>query len=168
MKKNKNAIVLKEGDVGIPFTAVRESYRYRAFVTRLSPDCNIEIMNRHIDTKLNVNATVKVVSKPGSPVLSIVLYFTSESDSLDLKMRGLWPKGTGVFKYKPAPKDKSRFSQRASGSGPPEGPRQSDHPHMHRSNTGSRGSTPINQTLGNGYTHNNREQRQLNDQWRDQ
>ena len=37
----------------------------------------------------------------GAPHLSLTLMFTSESDTLDLKMTGLWPKGTIIEKCIP-------------------------------------------------------------------
>ena len=37
----------------------------------------------------------------GAPHLSLILMFTSESDTLDLKMTGLWPKGTIIEKCIP-------------------------------------------------------------------
>ena len=61
VKKNKHTVVQDESDNGIPFSAVKEVYRYQAFVSRLSPHSDVAAMTRYINNKLKVNATLKVV-----------------------------------------------------------------------------------------------------------
>ena len=106
VKKNKHTVVQDEGDGGIPFSAVKEVYRYKAFVSRLSPHSDVDAMTRYINDRLKVNAMIKVVSKPNAPVLSVMLFCTSESNALDLKMPGLWPRGTLIDSFKPKNKRK--------------------------------------------------------------
>ena len=85
-------------------------------MSRLSPHSDVAAMTRYINDKLKVNATLKVVSKRGAPVLSVMLFCTSESDSLDLMMPGLWPRGTLIDSLKP--KNKRKYGQRNIGQQP--------------------------------------------------
>ena len=81
---------------GIPFSALREFFKYKAFITNLCPSTNIETIKNHINSLLQVNALVKKVSPDGASYLSLIIFFTSDSDKLNLRMRGLWPNGTAI------------------------------------------------------------------------
>ena len=164
--KKKKSYVQDEGDDIIPFTAIRETYRYKAFVTRLSPDNDIEAMRRHINSKLGVTASIKVMSKQDDPVLTISVYCTSEYDTLDFKMPGLWPRGTGVFTWKPTSKNGNNYEHNDNGHVPTGGRNQRSGPRQ-GNNGRNRSSSPRNREYGNGYEYEYADQRRLNGQWRD-
>ena len=44
--------------------------------------------------------TIIPLSKQGARFISVGLYCTSEREDLDLKMPGLWPKYTKIYKWK--------------------------------------------------------------------
>ena len=96
VKNTKQITVDEEGDAGIPFSALREFYKYKAFITNLCPRTNIDTIKNHINSLLQVNALVKQVSPDGASYLSLIIFFTSDSDRLNLRMRGLWPNGTVI------------------------------------------------------------------------
>ena len=96
VKNAKQVSVSMDGDANIPFAALKESFRYKAFVTNLSPSCSVDAIKGHVNSKLGVNAVIKPVSPAGAPYLSLILLCTSESDKLDLRMAGLWLRGTIV------------------------------------------------------------------------
>ena len=123
VKNSKQVTVVEEGGAGIPFSALRELHRYKAFVTNLCPNTNIQTICRHINSILGVNCTIKAVSSLGVPHLSLILMFTSESDTLDLKMTGLWPNGTVIEKCIPQNQRKRKGSRSNQGTTP----RGSDH-----------------------------------------
>ena len=167
VKNTRQVTVEEEGGAGIPFSALREHFRYKAFVTNLCPNTNIETIGRHIDSILQVNCTIKTVSPLGAPHLSLILMFTSESDTLDLKMTGLWPKGTIIEKCIP-------LNQRGKNG------RRSNHgtmsrEHYHQGPSNLQGSGPRsqanssrNQEVNNSYVHATPDQIRLHQQWNPQ
>ena len=110
MRNKKQVTEEVEGGPGIPFSALREKFRYKAYITNLSPNSNIESIKSHIDLKLGVNAAIKIVSPTDALYLSVILMFSSEDNTLDLRMAGLWPKGTVVLECKP-PKHRKKYNR---------------------------------------------------------
>ena len=102
-----------DGGESIPFSAIRETYEYKAFVTHIRPGTDMEVIKRHISTKLRANVTLIPVSKPGAQILSFGVYFMSERNDLDLKMPGLWPKFARIFKWKANSRGRSGNHSRA-------------------------------------------------------
>ena len=96
VKNTKQITVEEDVGAGIPFSALREFFKYKAFITNLCPSTNIETIKNHINSLLQVNALVKKVSPDGASYLSLIIFFTSDSDKLNLRMRGLWPNGTAI------------------------------------------------------------------------
>lgn len=167
IKKNKRTFIQDEGEGDIPFSAVKETYRYKAYVTKLSPDNDKESMKRHIDSKLGVDAYMKIVSKPRAPVLSLILDFTSDSDSLDLRSPGLWPRGTYVVKCKPPPKYNQHSAQGGSVQRLAGGQYQYGREGPQIQNSGDRPPLNHNLDIGNRYAHRSQMQQHMNEQWRD-
>ena len=89
MRNKKQVTEEVEGGHGIPFSALKEKFRYKAYITNLSPNSNIESIKSHIDMKLGVNTSIKTVSPTDASYLSVILMFTSEESTLDLRMAGL-------------------------------------------------------------------------------
>ena len=135
-------------------------------MTKLSPHNDMAAMNRHINSKLGVNVNLKVVSKPGAPVLSLILDCTSESNSLNLRMPGLWPVGTCIVKCKPPPAYSNNSSQRGSGQAQGGGQNHHDSASRQNSNGRNRSASPHNRSSGHSYPYTSRDQLQLNGQWR--
>ena len=163
--------VEEEGGAGIPFSALRELFRYKAYVTNLSPNTNIETIGRHINSKLEVNTRIKTVSPSGAPHLSLILMFTSESDTLDLKMTGLWPKGTIIEKCIPL-NQRKRNGRRSNHGTMPRGSdhRQGNHYHQGPTNQQgysyrSRSDYSRNQEGGNSFVHATPDQNRIRQQW---
>ena len=98
-RRDKRNIVEYDGDVNIPFSAIRIN-EYKVFVTNISPTADLEAIRKHVVSTLHANVALKLLSKPGASVLSFGLHCTSESDKLDLKMPGLWPNGTRIHKWR--------------------------------------------------------------------
>ena len=134
-------------------SALRELYKYRAHVTNLSPDCDIDAVASHIRTKLGVNANLKIVSRQGSSALSLMVMFSSASDTLDLRMSGLWPKGTLVSKWNPSFHKRKQVRQGQS------------YQSSARQNA-DRPLSPRSQNSSDNYEYQRSDQRRLNGQWR--
>ena len=100
MKRKKRNLIQDEGNEPIPFSAIRETNEYKAFVTHIHPDTDMNLIKRHISAKLGTNVTLTPLSKQGASVLSFAVYCRSERDDLDLKMPGLWPLDTLVYKWR--------------------------------------------------------------------
>ena len=152
--KNSKLVTEEETEgQDIPFSALRESYKYRAHVTNLSPDCDIDAVASHIRTKLGVNANIKIVSRQGSSALSLMVMFSSASDTLDLRMSGLWPKGTLVSKWNPSFHKRKQVRQGQS------------YQSSARQNA-DRPLSPRSQNSSDNYEYQRSDQRRLNGQWR--
>ena len=159
-----------DGDANIPFAALKESFRYQAFVTNLSPSCSVDAIKGHVNSKLGVNAVIKPVSPAGAPYLSLILLCTSESDKLDLRMDGLWPRGTIVRQCKP-PKKKKRNGNTNNGessSGEQMQGKEQSHQvpvNCHRNDHSGRSVSTENQVTGKDFIHSNQDQQRLHNQW---
>ena len=167
IKKNKRAYIQDEGEDDIPFSAIQETFRFKAFISKISPNDDIGLINRHINRKLGVNANLKVVSQPGAPALSIILDCTTNTDSLNLRMPGLWPKGTCIVKWRPPPSFNNNPRQGVNGTGQASGQNQHGRYGQQFNVNSNRSSTPQNVDLGSNYVHRYPDQRRLNQQWRD-
>ena len=100
-KLQKN-VVLEEGSTNIPFTAVREIHKYELFVTNVSKETDVSIIKRHVSQMLGISdITIKIISKENAKCLSFGLFFSSDCDNLNVKMPGLWPGGTAIYKWSP-------------------------------------------------------------------
>ena len=106
IKKQKQNVILDDGDGDIPFSAMKEQYKYAAFVTKINPNADIERIRSHVTRLLTAHDTsvrdisIKPKTLPGSSWLSFGLFCKSDKDDIDLRMTGLWPKGTKVDKWK--------------------------------------------------------------------
>ena len=165
IKKNKRAYIQDEGEEDIPFSAIQETFRFKAFISKLSPNDDIGLINRHINRKLGVNANLKVVSKTGAPALSIILDCTTNTDSLNLRMPGLWPKGTCLVKWRPPPSYNNNHRQGVNGNGQASGQNQHGRYGRQYNVNSNRSSTPQNVDSGKNYVLPHLDQRQLNSQW---
>ena len=92
-------MILEQGSNNIPFTAVRKMHKYELFVTNLSSETDTATIKRHISDKLGTEVFIKPMSKVGAQCLSFGLFFSSEYDNLNMKMTGLWPVGTEIYKW---------------------------------------------------------------------
>ena len=91
---------MEDGNEVIPFSAMRELYKYEAFVINIAPRTDIEEIKRHLKSKLcTENISIKIMTKTNAPSISFGLFIQSDSDKLDLKMPGLWPIGIRVYKW---------------------------------------------------------------------
>ena len=140
---------------------------FKAFVSKLSPNSDLDSINRHINSILRVNAHLKVVSQPGAPALSIILDCTTNTDSLDLRMPGLWPKGTCLVKWRPPPSYNNNHRHGVNGTGQARGQNQHGQYSRQISVNRNRSLTPQNLDLGRNYVHPYPDQRLMNQQWRD-
>ena len=91
--------MLDEGSTNIPFSAVKEINRYELFVTNLSLHTDLNVIKNHLCGILNTEVFLKPFRKEGAKCLSLGVFFSSEYDNLDLKMPGIWPIGTAVYKW---------------------------------------------------------------------
>ena len=119
-------------------------------------------MTRHINSKLGVNAYVKIVSAPEAPVLKLILDITSPNASLDLRMPGLWPRGTCLIKYRPAPTNSNSSAHGSRSQGRAGNQYQHGQYGQQNSYSGRRYPSPHNRDIGNVYVNRNRDQQQLN------
>ena len=146
--KNTRLVAAEDtGDEDIPFSALREMYKYKAHVTNLSPSVAIDTISSHISSKLGVKANIRIVSRLGARALSLFVMFSSDSDTLDLRMAGLWPRGTLVSKWNPTNNKKSQLVQ---------GRGHSSHSSMPHRELHER----------DGFMYKRKDQQQLNGQWR--
>ena len=99
-KKQKKNIILDDGDEDIPFSAKRELYSYEAYITNIDPLANIEDIKGHLKRKLCTDEVyLKPLSKTDADYLSFGIFCRSRRDNLDLRMHGLWPRGTRIYKW---------------------------------------------------------------------
>ena len=99
-KKQKKNIIIDDGDEDIPFSAMRELYSYEAFISNIDPFTEIEDIKRHLKRKLRTDEVyLKPMSKSDADYLSFGVFCRSTSDNLDLRMPGLWPRGTRIYKW---------------------------------------------------------------------
>ena len=96
---NRHNLVLDEGNNNIPFSAVKEIYKYELFVTNLSLHTDLNVIKSHLRDVLNTEVILKPFRKEGAICLSLGLFFSSEFNNLDMKMPGIWPKGTAIYKW---------------------------------------------------------------------
>ena len=99
-KKRMENMIVEVGEEAIPFNAIKEIFKYEFFVTHIHPDEDIEVIKRHVCGKLGIDVIFRCLSKRGAPWLSFGVFCSSESDSLDFKLPGLWPRGTMIYKWK--------------------------------------------------------------------
>ena len=109
-------MILEQGNTNIPFAAVRNMYKYELFVTNISCETSIDTIKQHISAMLGAEVSIKLMSKAGASCLSFGLFFSSEFDNLNMKMPGLWPVGTEIYKWDVNRKSSSG-SHRNNGSG---------------------------------------------------
>ena len=84
----------------IPFSAVREIYNYEAFVTDIDPLTDIEDIKKHLQRKLCTDEVfLKPMSKQNANYLSFGVFCRSSRKDLDLRMPGLWPRRTRIFRW---------------------------------------------------------------------
>ena len=107
----------------------------------------IDTISSHISSKLGVKANIRIVSRLGARALSLFVMFSSDSDTLDLRMAGLWPRGTLVSKWNPTNNKKSQLVQ---------GRGHSSHSSMPHRELHER----------DGFMYKRKDQQQLNGQWR--
>ena len=158
--RNKKQVTEEvEGGHGIPFSALKEKFRYKAYITNLSPNSNIESIKRHIDLKLGVYTSIKTVSPTDASYLSVILMFTSEESTLDLRMAGLWPKGTVVLECKP-PKHRKKNNRTNHSS-------TSGYNNQQRHGQNSRSTSPRNQDARNRFPYGSQNRQHLREQWID-
>ena len=99
-KKLKKNIIIDDGDEDIPFSAKRELYRYEAFISNIDPFTDIEDIKEHLKRKLRTDEVyLKLMSKSDADYLSFGVFCRSTRDNLDLRMPGLWPRGTRIYKW---------------------------------------------------------------------
>ena len=99
-KKQKKNTIIDDGNEDIPFTAMRELYSYEAFVTNIDPLSDIEDIKGHLKRKLCTDEVyLKPMSKSDAKYFSFGIFCRSRRDNLDLRMPGLWPRGTRIYKW---------------------------------------------------------------------
>ena len=99
-KKQKKNIILDGDDGSIPFSAIRDLYKYELFVTSIDRDAKVENIKSHLIKKLGTNdISIKPMSKSTASYLSFGVFCRSESKDLNFKMPGLWPNGTRIYKW---------------------------------------------------------------------
>ena len=74
-------MILEQGNTNIPFTAVRNMYKYELFVTNISCETGIDTIKQHISAMLGAEVSIKLMSKAGASCLSFGLLFSSEFDN---------------------------------------------------------------------------------------
>ena len=92
-------MVLDQGNVNIPFSAVKEINKYELYVTNLSLDTDLNVIKRHLRDKLKTEVFLKPFKKEGALCLSLGVFFSSEFDNLDIKSPSLWPYGTAIYRW---------------------------------------------------------------------
>ena len=99
-KRQRKNVIVDDGDEDIPFSAVRELYSYEAFVTDIDPTSNIDEIKEHLKRKLCTNEVfLRPMSRADANYLSFGVFCRSSRNNLDLRMPGLWPRGTRIFKW---------------------------------------------------------------------
>ena len=100
IKKQRKNVIIDDGDEDIPFSAVRELYSYEAFVTDIDPISNIEEIKEHLKRKLGTNEVfLRPMSRSDATYLSFGVFCRSSRNNLDLRMPGLWPRNTRIYKW---------------------------------------------------------------------
>ena len=158
-------MILEQGSNNIPFTAVRKMHKYELFVTNLSSATDTATIKRHISDKLGTEVFIKPMSKVGAQCLSFGLFFSSEYDNLNMKMTGLWPVGTEIYKWDVS---RSNYSgtRRNNGSGRNYQGRFSGHRKRNNSSANARSGAQQGQySQGtSGYRYRYADQQRLHDQ----
>ena len=91
---------MDDGNEVIPFSAMRELYKYEAFVTNIAPQTKIDDIKMHLKKKLCTdNIFLKIMTKTDAPLISFGVLVKSERDTLNLMVPGLWPIGTRIYKW---------------------------------------------------------------------
>ena len=87
-RKQKNNIILDEGEGDIPFSATREFFKYELFVTNLNSNAKIEDIKSHLVRLLcTEDIFIKPMSKLSAPYLSLGVFVKSESSDLNGTLR---------------------------------------------------------------------------------
>ena len=153
-KKQKRNVILDDGNEEIPFSAAKDLYKYEAFVANIDKRTNLTAIKNHAARKLQTSEIfLKPMSKPDASYISFGFFCKSERDDLDLKMRGLWPKGTRIYKWNSKARD-TGASSRVTG------------PNIRGSAGGNHGSRFSNAQYNSpeGYRLPSAEQRRLHNQ----
>ena len=143
-KKQKRNVILDDSEEEIPFSAIRDMYKYEAFVTNIHPDADLNEIKGHIARKLDINDIyIKPMSRTGAPYLSFGLFCKSQRGDLNLKMRGLWPKYTKIYKWNSKAGD-TGASNRNTSSNIRQNLRENQGPHLisNQQNTSDRYRLP--------------------------
>ena len=119
IKQNRQNVILDEGNRNIPFSAIKELHKYEVFVTNILPTTDLEHIKRHLSSMLHTRDIVlKPMSKNNASSLSFGLFCRSDRDDLNFKLPGLWPAGTGVYKWKARAMDTRAGYRNANTPGP--------------------------------------------------
>ena len=112
IKKQKRNVILDDGNEDIPFSAAKDIFKYEAFVTNIEKGTNLSDIKSHAARKLQTSEIfLKPMSKPGASYISFGFFCRSEKNDLNLKMRGLWPKYTRIYKWNSKARDTEASSR---------------------------------------------------------
>ena len=158
-KKQRKNVIIDDGNEDIPFSAVRELYSYEAFVTDIDPISDIDQIKDHLKRKLGTNEVfLRPMNRPDATYLSFGVFCRSSRNNLDLRMPGLWPRGTRIFKWNSKGRG-GRVGNQASG-------RQNHHSTHGRQRNHNRSSYRQDQrnNSANNYRFRYPDQQRLHDQ----
>ena len=111
-KKQKRNVILDDGNEDIPFSAAKDLFKYEAFVTNIEKGTDLADIKRHASMKLQTNEIfLKPMSNPDASYISFGFFCRSERNDLNLKMRGLWPKYTRIYKWNSKARDAGASSR---------------------------------------------------------
>ena len=99
VRNNSRNIIMDQGESNIPFEASTKIHKYALFVTNIALGTDVKVMKQWLSQKLQTDVVLKSMSREGAQWLSFGLFFNSEHENLNLKMPGLWPMGTEIYKW---------------------------------------------------------------------
>ena len=115
VRNNSRNIIMEEGESDIPFEASTNIHKYALYITNIALGTDVDVMRQWLSRKLQADVVLKKVSREGTQWLSFGLFFNSEHENLNLKMPGLWPKGTEIYKW--VENRDGHFGTRRNGNG---------------------------------------------------
>ena len=115
VRNNSRNIIRDEGENDIPFQASTNIHKYALFITNIALGTDVNVMKQWLSRKLNADVVLKSMSREGAQCLSFGLFFNSEHENLNMKMPGLWPMGTEIYKW--VENREGLFGTRRNGNG---------------------------------------------------
>ena len=81
-----------------------------------SPNANLEDIKRYVSGRLGTQVTLKPLGNEGAACLSFGVFCETDRANVDLKMTGLWPTGTVIYKWNPKVRTPSKPGSRPANS----------------------------------------------------